>query len=186
MRFFACERINAARPPSLSFELRTRKVPGYAEPIPFLDYTGLADVTSMDVFDASKIEERKPGTQTNVEAAREWLVTYFKDRAGEPQKVREVGAAANEAGRSYSKATFERARERAGIETLSKGAAAGDHGRGVQLVTERQSAAEGRMDPTRRSSSPAPHPVPLCRHSCRQASSERTGRTGTVQDSNTS
>jgi hypothetical protein len=108
------------RPPSLSFELRTRKVPGYAEEVPFLDYTGLADVTSMDVFEASKIEERKPGTQTSVEAAREWLVTYFKDRGGEPQKVREVEAAAHEAARYYSKGTFERARDRAGVEALSK------------------------------------------------------------------
>jgi hypothetical protein len=120
VRYLSCERINAARPPSLSFELRTRKVPGYAEEVPFLDYTGLADVTSMDVFEASKIEERKPGTQISVEAARAWLVTHFKDRGGEPQKVREVEAAALEAGRYFSKGTFGRARERASVETLSK------------------------------------------------------------------
>jgi hypothetical protein len=120
VRYLACERVNATRPPSLSFELRTRKVPGYADEIPFLDYTGLAEVSSMDVFEASKIEERKPGTQTSVEAAREWLVTYFKDRGGEPQKVREIEAAAREAGRWFSKGTFERARERANVETLSK------------------------------------------------------------------
>lgn len=47
-------------------------------------------------------------------------MTYFKDRGGEPAKVREVEAAAHEAGRYFSKGTFDRARERAGVETLSK------------------------------------------------------------------
>jgi RecA-family ATPase len=56
IRYLACERINASRPPSLSFELRTKTVPGYSEPIPYLEYTGVADVSSMDVFDASKVE----------------------------------------------------------------------------------------------------------------------------------
>jgi AAA domain len=120
VRYLACERINAARPPSLSFELRTKKVPGYSEEIPFLEYTGIADVSSMDVFDASKVEERKAGTLTSIETAREWLVEYFKDRSGAPQKIREVEATAREAGRYFSKETFDRARERAGIEPMSK------------------------------------------------------------------
>ena len=182
VRYLACERINAARPPSLSFELRTRKVPGYEE-VPFLEYTGLADVASMDVFEASKIEERKPGTQTNVEAAREWLVTYFKDRAGEPQKVRDVEATANEASRYYSKGTFERARERAGIETLSKAqlqAIMGEDTIGCRATIGHRER-HGSDSVTQLPSSP-PSSAALCRHFCRQSSSEGAGRTRTVQD----
>jgi len=58
-RYLACERINSRGPPSLAFELRTRKVSGYAEEIPYLECTGIADVSSMDVFDASKVEDRR-------------------------------------------------------------------------------------------------------------------------------
>ena len=108
----------AARPPSLSFELRTKRVSGYSEQIPYLEYTGIADVTSMDVFDASKIEDRKPGTLTNAESAREWLLGYFEQCHGAPQKIREVEAAAQKAGRWFSKGTFERARNLAGVEAL--------------------------------------------------------------------
>lgn len=82
------------------------------------EYTGIADVTSMDVFDASKIEDRKTGTLTNAESAREWLLSYFEQYHGAPQKIRDVETAAQEAGRWFSKGTFERARELAGVESL--------------------------------------------------------------------
>ncbi len=112
------ERINSRQPPSLSFELRTKRISGYAEKIPYLDYTGIADVSSMDVFDASKIEDRKGGTLTNVESASEWLIAYFEEIGGAPQKIRDLESAAQEAGRWFSKGTFERARERAGVEPM--------------------------------------------------------------------
>jgi hypothetical protein len=112
-RYLACERVNAAKPPSLSFELRTKSVPGYSERVPYLEYTGVADVAWMDVFDASKVDDRKSGTLTNAETAREWLVEHLAD--GAPRKVRDVESAAREDQRFYSKGTFDRARELAGV-----------------------------------------------------------------------
>jgi hypothetical protein len=118
VRYLACERINGPRPPSLSFELRTMRLPGASEPVPYLEYTGIADVSAMDVFDASKLEERRSGTLTSAEAAREWLLAYLQPREGSPVKVGEVEAAAQENGRWFSKGTFARAREMAGVEPV--------------------------------------------------------------------
>jgi hypothetical protein len=63
-------------------------------------------------------EPRHPGTLTNAESAREWLLDFFEEYSGAPQTVRDVEAAAQEAGRWYTKGTFERARELAGVESL--------------------------------------------------------------------
>jgi hypothetical protein len=117
-RYLACERINAAKPPSLSFELHTKSIPGSKEPVPYFTYTGVADVSAMDVFDASKTEERRSGKLTSAEQARDWLLDYFKSADGQPRKVRDVEAVAQRDGRWFSKGTFDRAREIAGIEIV--------------------------------------------------------------------
>jgi hypothetical protein len=117
-RYLACERINAAKPPTLSFELHTRAIPGSSEPVPYFTYTGIADVSSMDVFDASKTEERRSGKLTSADQARDWLVEYFKSAEGQPRKVREVEATAQRDGRWFSKGTFERARDMASVQPV--------------------------------------------------------------------
>jgi len=45
----------------------------------------------MDVLEASKIEERKPGTLTAIEAAREWLPRVLQGPRGRTEKTRGGG-----------------------------------------------------------------------------------------------
>ncbi len=89
----------------------------------------------MDVFDASKVEDRKAGTLTNVESASEWLIAYCEEIGGGPQKIRDLESAAQVAGRWFSKGTFERARARLRRADASDGSE-GDTRRGVRLATE--------------------------------------------------
>ncbi len=89
----------------------------------------------MDVFDASKTEDHKAGRLTNAEAAAEWLRDYFEDRGDAPLKIRDIEGAAQEADRWFSKGTFDRARELAGVGEGRHGEAQDDPRRGVRLAS---------------------------------------------------
>jgi hypothetical protein len=56
-------------------ELRTRKLPGYAEPIPHLEYTGIADVSSMDVFDVGAQSLQTAQLKTILGDEYDWLAS---------------------------------------------------------------------------------------------------------------
>jgi hypothetical protein len=132
-RYLACERINA--PPSLSFLQRTKKVVGYPEEIPFLEYTGIADVTSMDVFDASKIEERnrarspasRPLANGSLSTSR--IARGSRRRSGMWRRPRRRLVGTSRRVRSTVRANARR-------RDAQQGAAAGDHRRGVRLAPE--------------------------------------------------
>lgn len=123
-RFLACERVGAAaKPASLAFHIDTARVTGFKKPAPFLQYDGLADVSSWDVFEASKKELNRSGKLTSAEDSATFITQWLEETGiGDgPFKARELDEAAREAGRHYSNGTFGRARELAGIIPVHKG-----------------------------------------------------------------
>jgi hypothetical protein len=114
-RVLACERLNGPMPTSLLFELKVKNVPEAKAAHPFLRYVGPIDVTARDVYNASRAEEKGSGA-TGVAIAAEWIREHV---AGRVIKVADLEATAQEAEVWFSRSTFKRARDEAGLRTIS-------------------------------------------------------------------
>jgi hypothetical protein len=115
-RVLACERINGAMPTSLQFELQTKHVREAKSAHPFLKYIGPIDVTARDVYNASR-DEKKGSGRTGVEIVAAFIHEHLKD--GQIMKLADLEEAARAAEVWFSKGTFERARNMAGLRTIS-------------------------------------------------------------------
>jgi hypothetical protein len=116
IRVFANERINGQTPAALQFELRTKNVPEAKAPHPYLVYTGPVALEARDVYEASRNETKGSG-RTGVDVAAEFIREYLRD--GRVAKVSALEEAAQAAEVYFSKGTFDRARNTAGLRGVS-------------------------------------------------------------------
>ena len=123
-RYLACVRM--ARPPqSLAFDLTTARVRGRGEAVPILEYVGFADVTADDVA-AVAAGARTGGLAHlwNAEQAADFCRSWFEARDYAPAKVADLDRAAVAADAYFSRSTFARGREMAGVQPISRSALA--------------------------------------------------------------
>jgi KaiC/GvpD/RAD55 family RecA-like ATPase len=117
----ACERHGYGPTPiSLGFERVTRTVRGLGQ-LPFLDYVGPMGVSAMDVLKVAKKDEKGTGGSGQSQAA-EFIRKHIKDSGliGKPIKTVQLEAAAKDNDCYFSKGTFGRARDQAGLRALNR------------------------------------------------------------------
>lgn len=128
---FAAEKFNYGRfPATLHFQLESweQSFKGRMYEMSRLEYLGPIDARAADIFDAAKYDERG-SKRTGVQEATEFILDYFRVH-GQPAKdnpnLRLVRSSnledeAQKAGVWFSKGTFGRARDTAGVRAVLAG-----------------------------------------------------------------